>query len=87
MLLYVCDTYNSLTISGSVTAGAIVNIDRTFEKKMEALRKHRSQPIEHFGEMARRQAEMWGARIGCRWAEAFDAVPVLGIVGARHTLL
>lgn len=76
--LYVSDTYQSLTLAGSVPGCAIVNIDETFELKIRALRHHKSQPVDHFTEMARRQAAFWGARIGATWGEAFDPVPVLG---------
>jgi LmbE family N-acetylglucosaminyl deacetylase len=78
--LYTCDTYQSLTLGGNVPGRAIVNIDETFEVKIRALRHHKSQSVEHFAEMARRQAEFWGARIGATWGEAFDPVPVLGVL-------
>lgn len=79
-LLYTCDTYESLTLGGLVPGRTVINIDDTFQIKVAALRKHESQPIDHFVAMARRQAEMWGARIGCRFGEAFDPVPVLGVL-------
>ncbi|HZI58918.1 MAG TPA: PIG-L family deacetylase [Verrucomicrobiae bacterium] len=78
--LYVSDTYQSLTLDGSVSGRSIVNIDETFELKIRALRHHKSQPIDHFAEMASRQAGFWGARIGATWGEAFDPVPVLGVL-------
>jgi|SRR5215469_1940721 len=84
--LYTCDTYNSMTISGHVPGTAIIDIDHTFETKVRALSRHKSQPCEYFSQMVERQARLWGARIGCCWAEAFDPVPVLGIVPARALL-
>jgi len=83
--LYACDTYESLTLNGHVPGNVIVNIEETFDSKMTALGKHASQPLEHFSDMAQRQARVWGARIGVRWGEAFDTVPVLGVVpGVEH---
>jgi N-acetylglucosamine malate deacetylase 1 len=83
MRLYVCDTYESLTLTGNVPGRTIVNVDATFDLKMRALAEHRSQAIEHhFAPMAKRQGQSWGARIGAHWGEAFDPVPVLGMLPA-----
>jgi LmbE family N-acetylglucosaminyl deacetylase len=76
--VYTCDTYESLTLHGKVEGRVIVDVTSTFDQKLEALSTHRSQPLKHFMGMARRLGELWGARCGCQWAEAFDPVPILG---------
>jgi LmbE family N-acetylglucosaminyl deacetylase len=73
-----CDTYNSLTLTGRVPGAVVMDVSDYFERKINALRMHRSQPLEHFIAMAERLAASWGATRGCQWAEAFDPVPVLG---------
>ncbi|MEV6986990.1 PIG-L family deacetylase [Sphaerisporangium sp. NPDC051017] len=84
--LYTCDSYNSLTLNGPVTASVIIDISGTFEQKMRALAEHRSQPItEHFGPMAETLSSLWGARIGTARAEAFRPLPILGrLPAAAH---
>jgi LmbE family N-acetylglucosaminyl deacetylase len=79
---YAADTYNSLTLSGPVSAPVIIDITSTYEQKCAALAAHAgTQPIEdHFGPMADTLSRLWGARIGVPRAEAFTPVPVLGRV-------
>ncbi|MEW2401375.1 PIG-L family deacetylase [Streptomyces sp. NPDC046862] len=84
--LYTCDSYNSLTLNGPVTASVIIDVTTTYEQKMRALAEHRSQPItEHFGPMAETLSALWGARIGTARAEAFLPLPILGrLPAAAH---
>ncbi len=79
MRAYTTDTYNSLTLSGPVTAPVIIDITSTYEQKRAALAAHAgTQPIEnHFGPMADTLSRLSGARIGVPRAEAFTPVPVL----------
>ena len=85
---YTTDTYNSLTLSGSVNAPVIIDITSTWEQKLAALAAHAgTQPIEnHFGPMADTLSRLWGARIGAARAEAFTPIPVLGRVPATARL-
>lgn len=76
--LYTCDSYESLTLGGKVEGRVIVDVTSTFETKRAALAVYRSQPLEHFALMAERIGASWGGRIGSRWGEAFDPVPILG---------
>lgn len=77
--VYTCDTYNSLTLTGSVTGAALIDITSTWTVKHAALSAHQSQPIDdHFGPMADVLSRLWGARAGVDRAEAFDPVPILG---------
>jgi len=85
--LYSCDSYNSLGLTGPITATTIVDISATAPQKMRALAAHTSsQPIDdHFAPMAETLGRLWGARIGATYAEAFTAIPVLGrLPGAEH---
>jgi LmbE family N-acetylglucosaminyl deacetylase len=77
---YTTDTYNSLTLTGPVTAPVIIDISDTYDLKTRALAAHSgTQPIgTHFGPMAQTLARLWGARIGTAYGEAFTPVPVLG---------
>ena len=86
--VYAADTYNSLTLSGPVSAPVIIDITSTYEQKCAALAAHAgTQPIEdHFGPMADTLSRLWGARIGVPRAEAFTPVPVLGRVPATARL-
>lgn len=86
--VYAADTYNSLTLSGPVSAPVIIDITTTYEQKCAALAAHAgTQPIEdHFGPMADTLSRLWGARIGVPRAEAFTPVPVLGRVPATARL-
>jgi N-acetylglucosamine malate deacetylase 1 len=86
--VYAADTYNSLTLSGPVSAPVIIDITSTYEQKCTALAAHAgTQPIEdHFGPMAETLSRLWGARIGVPRAEAFTPVPVLGRVPATARL-
>ncbi len=83
--LYICDSYESLTLHGHVTSRTIIDVTQTFAAKMQALGMHTSQPLDHFAPMAERLARSWGARIGTNYAEAFDPIPVLGrLPSAQH---
>jgi len=86
--VYAVDTYNSLTLSGPVSASVIIDITSTYEQKRAALAAHAgTQPIEdHFGPMADTLSRLWGARIGVPRAEAFTPIPVLGRVPATAWL-
>ena len=86
--VYAADTYNSLTLSGPVSAPVIIDITSTYEQKRAALAAHAgTQPIEdHFGPMADTLSRLWGARIGVPRAEGFTPVPVLGRVPATARL-
>jgi LmbE family N-acetylglucosaminyl deacetylase len=84
--MYSCDTYESMTLHGLVEGRVIVDISDMFETKQRALSEHQSQPLDHFRAMAERLANSWGARIGVKWAEAFDPIPVLGRVPGRTHL-
>jgi N-acetylglucosamine malate deacetylase 1 len=86
--VYSADTYNSLTLSGPVSAPVIIDITGTYEQKCAALAAHAgTQPIEnHFGPMADTLSRLWGARIGVPRAEAFTPIPVLGRVPATAWL-
>lgn len=85
--LYACDTYNSITLNGPVAASAIIDVTDVWETKMRALGAHVSQPIgEHFRPMAETLGRLWGGRIGTKYAEAFQPVPVLGRVPAAQHL-
>ncbi len=86
--VYAVDTYNSLTLSGPVSASVIIDITSTYEQKRAALAAHAgTQPIEdHFGSMADTLSRLWGARIGVPRAEAFTPIPVLGRVPAAARL-
>lgn len=85
---YTTDTYNSLTLSGPVSAPVIIDITSTYEQKRQALAAHAgTQPVgNHFGPMADTLSRLWGARIGVPRAEAFTPVPVLGRVSATARL-
>jgi LmbE family N-acetylglucosaminyl deacetylase len=76
--VYACDSYESLTLGGPFRGSVVVDVSETFQTKIQALRLHRSQPLEHFVAMAERMGATWGGRIGTRYAEAFQPVPVLG---------
>lgn len=84
--LYTCDTYNSLCHHGLVPGRIIVDITESFEVKIAALGEHRSQPVDDFAAMVTRQAALWGARIGAKWGECFDPVPVLGRLPSTERL-
>ncbi len=84
---YTCDSYNSLTLAGPVTPHIIVDITTTYERKIEALRTHESQPVAaHFLPMAEILARLHGSRIGARYGEAFTPIPVLGRLPAASHL-
>src|SRR5262249_18022304 len=58
--LYCCETYNGLTLDGATQPRTIIDISRTFPKKTQALRAHRSQPVkDHFGPMSENLARVW----------------------------
>jgi N-acetylglucosamine malate deacetylase 1 len=86
--VYTTDTYNSLTLTGPVSAAVIVDITATFETKTRALAAHNgTQPVTgHFGPMADTLARLWGTRIGVPYGEAFTPVPVLGRLPATLRL-
>ncbi|MFF4648088.1 PIG-L deacetylase family protein [Streptomyces sp. NPDC001389] len=85
--LYTCDTYNSLTLNGPVTASVIVDTSDTFDQKMRALAQHASQPItDRFGPMAENLGALWGGRIGTARGEAFQPLPILGWLPATARL-
>jgi N-acetylglucosamine malate deacetylase 1 len=84
--LYGCDTYNSLTLDGRVRGTVVVDVSEWAERKLEALRAHSSQPVEHFAAMASRMGRYWGGTRGCAWGEAFDPIPVLDRLPAHPDL-
>ncbi|MDQ3933048.1 MAG: PIG-L family deacetylase [Actinomycetota bacterium] len=84
--VYTCDTYNSLTLEGRVPGTVVVDISNVYDRKIDALKVHRSQPLDHFATMADRLSAFWGGTRGCMRAEAFDPVPVLGRLPAADGL-
>lgn len=78
--LFLCDSYNSLLRRALFPGSVVVDVTPTFDLKMKALRKHRSQPLARYVSMARRMGAMWGGRARVAWAEAFVPCPVLGNV-------
>lgn len=84
--VYMCDTYESLTLDGPFYGQVVVDVTETFETKIQALLAHRSQQSEHFVGMAERMGAAWGGRIGKPRAEAFQPVPVLGRLPAATCL-
>ncbi len=84
--VYACDTYESWTLDGPFPGWVVVDVTKTFEIKLQALRAHRSQPLEHFVGMAERMGTSWGGRIGKPYAEAFQPIPVLGRLPATTCL-
>ncbi|WP_238412886.1 PIG-L deacetylase family protein [Saccharothrix deserti] len=85
--VYTADTYNGLTLDGTIPAHTIVDISSTWTTKQRALAAHASQPIdEHFGPMAETLARLWGIRIGVTHAENFVPLPVLGRLPAAAAL-
>ncbi|MFI0424554.1 PIG-L deacetylase family protein [Spongiactinospora sp. 9N601] len=85
--VYMCESYNGLSLDGPTAPHTIIDISTTFTTKMRALAVHRSQPIdEHFGPMAENLARLHGGRIGTAYGEAFTPVPVLGRLPASDFL-
>lgn len=84
--LYFCDSYTSSLLNGNVRGDCIVPIDSHFDRKVSALEKHKSQPVQNFRELMERQAAFWGLRVGCRYAEAFDRVSVMGQIPPHETM-
>jgi LmbE family N-acetylglucosaminyl deacetylase len=64
--LYSCDSYNSLTLQGPITATTIVDISATATQKMQALAAHaNTQPIAgHFAPMADILGRLWDPSLG-----------------------
>jgi LmbE family N-acetylglucosaminyl deacetylase len=78
--LFFCDSYNSMLRSMLFPGSVVVDVTGTFEQKIKALRKHRSQPMVRYVPMARRMGAMWGGRARVAWGEAFVPCPILGNV-------
>lgn len=76
--LFLCDSYNSVLRSKLFPGSIIVDVTESFDLKIKALRKHRSQPMVRYVPMARRMGAMWGGRARVGWAEAFIPCPILG---------
>ena len=63
-----------------VDGQVIIDVSTVFELKLKALAAHKSQPLEHFTKMAVILGSLWGNRGGVDKAEAFDPVPILGVL-------
>lgn len=76
--LYFSDTYNSLTLSNRNPGRILIDVSDKWELKLESIKCHSSQPVEHFLKMVHRMGGYWGNIIGAEFAEVFDQVPILG---------
>ena len=86
--LYHCDGYNNLDRTGNpLNLPTRVDVTTHWETKMSALAAHSSQPIkDHFGPMAEILGHLHGLRSGCRYAEGFHALPILGTLPQAQAL-
>ncbi|MEN0653392.1 MULTISPECIES: PIG-L deacetylase family protein [Hyphobacterium] len=76
--IFACDSYASRLRSATIEPTMLISIDNWVEGKIAAISMHESQPVEHFVDMSLRQTAFWGLRVGCKHAEAFVELPLLG---------
>jgi LmbE family N-acetylglucosaminyl deacetylase len=80
-MLLSCDTYGSIGLDGVFEPTLYIDVSSVFDRKLDALKAHASQPTARWIEMAQSLGALHGMRSGCRYAEAFIDIPVLGL---RH---
>jgi len=84
--LYMCDTYNSLGLSGPFMPTKYVDVTEEWQTKCKAIAVHESQDPPFWQEMITRQARLHGGRVGVDYAEAFCEIPILGHLTACKNL-
>jgi len=77
-VLLACDTYNSIGMSGPFHPTIFVDVSEVWERKINAIRGHQSQPIHLWEDMALCLGRLHGNRCGCTYAEAYSQIPILG---------
>jgi N-acetylglucosamine malate deacetylase 1 len=77
-VLYVCDTYHSVGLTGLFQPHHFLDVSDVWEQKLQAIDAYSSQSPAMWKEMITNQARLHGARIGRPYAEAFMEIPILG---------
>ena len=78
-ILLCADTYNEACLDGVFNPNLYVDISLYFDKKLEAIGKHKSQPFKMWKKIASDQNVLLGARLSnVQYAEGFIQVPILG---------
>ncbi|MNB96456.1 GlcNAc-PI de-N-acetylase [compost metagenome] len=80
--LFTCDTYFSkgTHLYQPFIPSHFIDISDVWNKKLEMIKVHRSQPLEKLLSMTEAQNKLHGLSIGTIYAEAFLQLPVLGIL-------
>ena len=73
---YLFDTYYLTIVPDTVPI--LLDITETFERKCQAISKHRSQNFQELINMVRASNTLHGMKIRCSFAEAFYPFPLLG---------
>ena len=76
--IFCCDTYGSMGLRGPLQPNERVDVTQVWERKLEAIHAHESQPLEFYLNMIERQCRAHGKAANCKFAEAFIRVPLYG---------
>lgn len=84
--LFSSDTYNSLGINGAFNATHYIDVSNFWDKKMEAISQFRSEPVDMWKEMIRKQNAVFGSRVRVEFAEGFLQMPMQGMMSTVEYL-
>jgi len=76
--IFSCDTYASQGLRGRFEPNHLVDVSSVWDKKVAAIRAHRSQPLSFYLGMIEKQCRAHGEAAGTQWAEAFLYLPLFG---------
>lgn len=77
-VLLACDTYNSVGLSDSFSPNIFIDVENVWDDKIKAIKAHVSQPLHIWEDMATTLGKLHGNRCGCKYAEVFRQIPILG---------
>ncbi|MFH1407882.1 MAG: PIG-L deacetylase family protein [Patescibacteria group bacterium] len=78
-ILLCANTYNELCLEDIFNPNLYIDISSYFDRKLEAIGKHKSQPFEMWRKIASDQNVLLGSRLSnVQYAEGFIQIPILG---------
>jgi LmbE family N-acetylglucosaminyl deacetylase len=76
--IFCCDTYNSLGLRGPFEPDRLVDVTHVWQKKIAAIKAHKSQLLSLYLGLSERQCLAYGKAAGTEWAEGFLYLPMFG---------
>ena len=76
--IFCCDTYNSFGLHGPFKPNRFVDVTHIWEKKVAAIKAHKTQLLPFYLDLIERQCLAYGKAGGSKRAEGFLYLPIFG---------